>query len=56
MHSEPYGDFEADPDNDITEIKLINPHDFKEYINWGEIGDKIMEKAVEMSNKYLDKI
>lgn len=45
---EPYGNFETDPDNDITEIKLIDPKDFKQYINWGEIGDRIMERAVEL--------
>jgi len=48
---EPYGDFETDPDNDITEIKLIDPKDFKEYINWGEIGDRIMEKALSILNQ-----
>lgn len=53
---EPYGDFDTDPDNDITEIKLIDPKDFKDYINWGEIGDRIMERAVEMNNKYLGNI
>ena len=30
---EPYGDFISDPDEDITEIKLIDPKDFKQYID-----------------------
>ncbi len=47
---EPYGDFESDPDNDITEIKLIDPKDFKEYINWGEVGDHLIKRAVEMKD------
>ena len=53
---EPYGDFIADPDGEITEIKLINPKDYKQYFDWGEIGDRIMERALEMLNKYNEKI
>lgn len=45
---EPYGDFESDPDGDILEIKLINPEDYKQYIKWGEIGDHLMTRALEM--------
>lgn len=48
---EPYGDFVSDPDGDITEIKLIDPKDLKRYINWGEIGDRIIQRALEMLNK-----
>ena len=49
---EPYGDFVTDPDGDITEIKLIDPKDFKHYFDWLKIGDRIMERALEMLNKY----
>ncbi len=49
---EPYGDFIADPDGEITEIKSINPEDYKQYFDWGEIGDRIMERAVEMRENY----
>lgn len=49
---EPYGDFESDPDGDIMEIKLIDPKDYKEYIKWGEIGDRLMKRALEMKGKY----
>lgn len=45
---EPYGDFESDPDGDITEIKLIDPQDYKKYFDWLEIGDRIMERAMEI--------
>lgn len=51
---EPYGDFEADPDKDIFTIKLINPSDYKEYIKWGEIGDHLMKKALDMKENYLN--
>lgn len=30
---EPFGEFIADPDEDITKIKLVDPKEFKEYIN-----------------------
>lgn len=49
---EPYGDFVSDPDGDISEIKLIDPKDYKQYFNWGEIGDRIMERAQEMLKEY----
>lgn len=49
---EPYGDFVSDPGEDITEIKLIDPKDFKQYFDWLKIGDRIMERALEMLKKY----
>ena len=49
---EPYGDFVSDPDGDITEIKLINPKDLNQYIDWKEIGDRILGRALEMLKKY----
>ncbi len=49
---EPYGEFESDPDGDILEIKLIDPQDYKEYVKWGEIGDHLMKRALEMLEKY----
>lgn len=49
---EPYGDFVADPDVDITEIKLVDPEKYGEYVKWGEIGDRIVKSAIEI-NKSL---
>ena len=49
---ESYGDFVSDPDGDITEIKLIDPKDYKGYFDWGEIGDRIMDRVLEIKNKY----
>jgi len=43
---EPVGDFVSDPDGEITEIKLIDPKDYKKYFDWGEIGNRIMEQAI----------
>jgi len=48
---EPYGDFVSDPDGDISQIKLIDPKDYKEYIKWGEIGDRLMERAIDLKEK-----
>ncbi len=50
---EPYGEFVSDPDGDITEIKLIDPKDYKKYFDWGKIGDRIMERVLELKNKDL---
>lgn len=49
---EPYGDFTEDPDDgEVTEIKLIDPKDYKEYFDWKEIGDHIMKRALELLPK-----
>lgn len=53
---EPYGDFVADPDGDILHTKLINPADYKEYIKWFEIGDRLMGRALEMKKVYESNI
>jgi len=46
---EPYGDFVADPDGgEITKIELIDPKDYKKYFDWGEIGDHIMERVLQL--------
>lgn len=47
----PYGLFVADPDHGITAIKLINPKDYKQYFNWGEIGERIITRARELKGK-----
>jgi len=43
------GKFEKDPDGEIEEIKLIDPKNYKEYFDWGEIGDRIMERAIALN-------
>ena len=48
---EPYGKFVSDPAGKITEIKLIDPKDYKQYFDWGEIGDRIMQRAIELEDK-----
>lgn len=43
----PVGPFVYDPDGTVTEIKLIDPNDYKKYFDWGEIGEKIVNRAKE---------
>jgi 8-oxo-dGTP pyrophosphatase MutT (NUDIX family) len=52
---EPYGDFISDPDGGISEIKLVDPKDYGQYVKWGEIGDHIVKRALEMLSKYNEK-
>ena len=44
----PRGPFVADPDYGVKEIKLVNPQEYKQYVAWGEIGDRIIERAIEI--------
>ena len=47
----PYGPFISDPAESITEIKLIDIKDYKRYFDWGVVGDRIMERALELLPK-----
>lgn len=47
---EPIGQFVNDPAGSVTEIKLIDPKDYKKYFDWGKIGDRIMERVTELLN------
>lgn len=44
---EPIGPFVSDPAGSISEIKLIEPKDYKKYFDWGTIGERIVERAME---------
>lgn len=47
----PYGPFVSDPAGGITEIKLIDPKDYKQYFDWGKIGERIINRALELKSK-----
>lgn len=51
---EPVGPFVADtdPEGDITEIKLIDPNDIKQYFDWGEVGDYVLARALELRGSF----
>ncbi|MBI2120325.1 MAG: NUDIX hydrolase [Parcubacteria group bacterium] len=53
---EPFGEFVSDPDGDITEIKLIDPKEYKQYFDWGVVGDRIMSRALEMHTAHYNKL
>lgn len=44
---EPQGAFRGDPDGDITEVRYINPADYRQYFDWGEVGDHLIRRALE---------
>lgn len=48
---EPYGPFVADPDGDVTEIKLVEPSTLIEYIRWGESAKYITERCLEIIDR-----
>ena len=48
---EPSGSFVSDLDGDITQIKLINPSELKQYVDWGKIGDHLLERALKIVKK-----
>ena len=45
---QPFGSFVSDPDGGITEIKLIDPKDYTKYFNWGNIGERLVRRAIEL--------
>jgi len=47
---EPIGKFEKDPAGSVSKIKMINPKEYKKYFDWGEIGDRIIGRAIELKN------
>ena len=49
---EPIGKFKKDPAGSVTKIKLINPDDYRKYFDWGEIGERIIQRAVELKDKF----
>ncbi len=53
---EPYGEFVTDPDGEIKEIRLINPSEYKLYFDWGDRGERVMERALEIHKTFSTKI
>ena len=46
----PYGEFKEDPAGSILEIKLIDPKEYKKYFDWGQIGERIIQRAIELKS------
>lgn len=49
----PLGSFSYDPAGSVTEIKMIDPKDYREYFDWGEIGERIIRRAVELRKSII---
>lgn len=54
----PLGEFKIDggdglSEKGITEIKQIDPLKYKEYFDWGEIGERIIQRAIELKSRIL---
>ena len=47
------GEFISDPGGHISGNKIINPLDYKKYFDWGEIGERIIQKALELRKTLL---
>ena len=52
----PYGPFTVDSGEGmsqvgIIEIKLVDPLKYKDYFDWGEIGERIISRAIELKPK-----
>jgi 8-oxo-dGTP pyrophosphatase MutT (NUDIX family) len=43
-----HGPFISDPAGAITEIKFIDPKNYKDYFDWGKIGERIIFRALEL--------
>lgn len=51
---EPVGQFVADVDEHeaVTEIKCIDPADVKKYFDWGVVGDRVLERALQIRKNW----
>lgn len=47
---EPYGPFVSDPAGKVTEVLEVDLSNYKSYFDWGEIGDRIIEKAYQLNS------
>jgi ADP-ribose pyrophosphatase YjhB (NUDIX family) len=48
----PYGPFVSDPAGKVTEVIECDPLNYKQYFDWGEIGDRIMKRAIKFKKDY----
>lgn len=46
---EPIGKFEFDPTGAISEIKLIDPKEYRKYFDWGKIGERVITRGTEIA-------
>lgn len=44
----PFGPFVEDPAQSVTKIEIIDIKDYKKYFDWGKIGERILNRALEL--------
>ncbi len=49
--AKPYGPFVSDPAGTVTKMKLVSVDEYKQYFDWGEIGDRMVERAKELHSR-----
>jgi len=49
---EPLGPFETDPAGTVDKMLEVETSDYKKYFDWGEIGDAIVGRALELKKIY----
>ncbi len=47
----PFGPFTKDTGGEITEMKLIDPKDYRKYFDCGDVGEHLMKRALEVRGK-----
>jgi len=45
---EPIGEFVSDPSGGVTAIKYIDVSEWDEYVHWGAVGRRILERALKL--------
>jgi len=48
---EPIGNFVNDPSESVTKIALISPEQWNEFIDWGMVGEHILERALKIKQQ-----
>ena len=49
------GEFTHDPAGSISEIRFVNPKDYKQYFDWGEIGERIIQRGQSVFTNIIKK-
>lgn len=46
--AQPYGPFTEDPAGSVDIMELVDPRVYKKYFDWGAIGERIIERGLEL--------
>lgn len=48
----PFGPFIKDPAGSVLKVRLIDPKNYKKYFDWGEVGERIIQRALELKARF----